>query len=70
MSADIASICRHLADLHGGLDLAERVKQAMDIQLEQRAALLTAAETIERQRTENAALKARIAELQASPPAA
>lgn len=55
---DIVRTCRHLADLHGGLDLAERVKSALDLQREQRVALAQAADAIER-------LAKRVAELEA-----
>jgi hypothetical protein len=55
---DIISICRHLSELHGGTDLAERVRNALDTQREQRVALAQAAEAMERQAK-------RIAELEA-----
>jgi hypothetical protein len=69
---DIARICRRLSDYHGMLDLPERVREAVDLQRQQRVALAQAAETIERQAAEMARLKARVAELelQARPPAA
>jgi hypothetical protein len=56
--SDMVSICRHLAGLHGGTDLAERVRTALDTQREQRVALDQAADVIERQAK-------RIAELEA-----
>jgi hypothetical protein len=49
---DLAQRCRHLADLHAGLDIPERVTTAWAIQQEQRAALLQAAEEIELLRAE------------------
>jgi hypothetical protein len=52
MSADLVTRCRHLADLHGGIDLSERVGRAMADQLRQRQALTEAADEIERLRTE------------------
>jgi hypothetical protein len=62
---DIVKTARHLADLHGGTDLAERIRSALDLQREQRVALAQAADVIERQAK-------RIAELEAvckdSPP--
>jgi hypothetical protein len=56
--SDMVSICRHLAGLHGGVDLAERIRAALDTQREQRVALDQAADVIERQ-------SKRIAELEA-----
>lgn len=53
----IANTCRRLADYHGGTDLAERVRSALDIQREQRIALAQAAEHIDR-------LTARVVELE------
>jgi hypothetical protein len=69
---DLAKVCRRLSDYHGMLDLPERVREAVDLQRQQRVALAQAAETIERQAAEIATLKARVAELelQARPPAA
>jgi hypothetical protein len=58
MSGDIVSICRHLSGLHGGTDLPERIRTALDTQREQRVALAQAADVIERQAK-------RIAELEA-----
>jgi hypothetical protein len=58
MTADIVSICRHLSGLHGGTDLPERIRTALDTQREQRVALAQAADVIERQAK-------RIAELEA-----
>jgi hypothetical protein len=63
---DIARICRRLSDYHGMLDLPERVREAVDLQRQQRVALAQAAETIERQAAEMARLKARVAELEAA----
>lgn len=45
---DIVARCRTLADYHGGTDLAERVRSALDLQREQRLALAQAADEIER----------------------
>jgi len=56
--SDIVSICRHLSGLHGGTDLPERIRTALDTQREQRVALAQAADVIERQAK-------RIAELEA-----
>jgi ABC-type Fe3+/spermidine/putrescine transport system ATPase subunit len=39
---DIADRCRELADYHGGTDLADRVRAALDIQRQQRLALAKA----------------------------
>jgi hypothetical protein len=61
---DIAKVCRRLSDYHGMLDLPERVREAVDLQRQQRVALAQAAETIERQAAEMARLKARVAELE------
>jgi len=61
---DLAKICRRLSDYHGMLDLPERVREAVDLQRQQRVALAQAAETIERQAAEMARLKARVAELE------
>ena len=47
---DLATRCRTLADYHGGTDLAERVRSALDLQREQRLALAQAADLIESQR--------------------
>jgi BMFP domain-containing protein YqiC len=61
---DLARICRRLSDYHGMLDLPERVREAVDLQRQQRVALAQAADAIER-------LRARVAELEAarnSPP--
>lgn len=55
---DIAKTCRHLADLHGGTDLAERIRSALDLQREQRVALAQAADVIERQAKRIADLEA------------
>jgi hypothetical protein len=54
---DIISICRHLSELHGGTDLPERIRTALDTQREQRVALAQAADVIER-------LRARVRELE------
>jgi BMFP domain-containing protein YqiC len=62
---DLAKVCRRLADYHGMLDLPERVREAVDLQRQQRVALAQAADAIER-------LRARVAELEAArdtPPA-
>jgi hypothetical protein len=61
---DIAKVCRRLADYHGMLDLPERVRDAVDLQRQQRVALAQAAETIERQVAEIARLKTRVTELE------
>jgi hypothetical protein len=61
---DIAKVCRRLSDYHGMLDLPERVREAVDIQRQQRVALAQAADAIERQSAEIARLKARVAELE------
>jgi hypothetical protein len=61
---DIARLCRKLADFHGMLDLPERVKATVDLQRQQRVALVQAADVIERQREENATLRARVQELE------
>lgn len=55
---DIVKTCRHLADLHGGTDLAERIRSALDLQREQRVALAQAADVIERQAKRIADLEA------------
>ena len=55
----LAAHCRQLADFHGGTDLAERVRSALDIQREQRLALAQAADEIERLNAELAKLQAR-----------
>jgi uncharacterized small protein (DUF1192 family) len=55
----LAAHCRELADYHGGTDLAERVRSALDIQREQRLALAQAADEIERLNAELAKLQAR-----------
>jgi antirestriction protein ArdC len=55
----LAAHCRELADYHGGTDLAERVRSALDIQREQRLALAQAADEIERLTGELAKLQAR-----------
>jgi hypothetical protein len=52
MSSDLVTRCRHLADLHGGIDLSERVGRAIADQLRQRQALAEAADEIERLRAE------------------
>lgn len=44
---DIAQHCRTLADFHGGTDLADRVRAALDIQRQQRLALAQAADRID-----------------------
>jgi hypothetical protein len=44
----LAAHCRELADYHGGTDLAERVRSALDIQREQRLALAQAAVELDR----------------------
>jgi hypothetical protein len=61
---DIAKICRRLSDYHGMLDLPERVREAVDLQRQQRVALAQAADAIDRQAAEIATLKARVAELE------
>jgi hypothetical protein len=55
----LAAHCRELSDYHGGTDLAERVRSALDIQREQRLALAQAADEIERLNAELAKLQAR-----------
>jgi hypothetical protein len=45
---DIAQHCRTLSEFHGGTDLAERVRSALDIQREQRLALAQAAVELDR----------------------
>jgi hypothetical protein len=62
--SDIVSICRHLSGLHGGTDLPERIRTALDTQREQRVALAQAADVIQRQGGEIATLKARVRELE------
>jgi hypothetical protein len=62
--SDIVSICRHLSGLHGGTDLPERIRTALDTQREQRVALAQAADVIQRQSGEIATLKARVRELE------
>jgi hypothetical protein len=62
--SDIVSICRHLSGLHGGTDLPERIRTALDTQREQRVALAQAADVIQRQSGEIATLKARVKELE------
>jgi hypothetical protein len=57
MSIPLAERCRTLSDYHGGTDLAERVRSALDIQREQRLLLAQAADQIER-------LTARVVELE------
>jgi len=57
MSIPLAERCRTLADYHGGTDLADRVRSALDIQREQRLLLAQAADQIER-------LTARVVELE------
>jgi hypothetical protein len=64
--SDIVSICRHLSGLHGGTDLPERIRTALDTQREQRVALAQAADVIQRQSGEIATLKALVAELEAT----
>ena len=44
---DIAQHCRRLADCHGGTDLHERLRSALDLQREQRLALVQAADRID-----------------------
>jgi hypothetical protein len=61
---DLAKICRRLSDYHGMLDLPERVREAVDLQRQQRVALAQAADAIERQAAEIARLKTRVAELE------
>ena len=46
--SDVATRCRILADYHGGTDLAERVRSALEIQRDQRVALAQAADEIDR----------------------
>ena len=53
----IADRCRELADYHGGTDLAERVRSALDLQREQRLALAQAADEIDRLNAELARLR-------------
>jgi hypothetical protein len=68
---ELSKVCRRLADYHGMLDLPERVRVTVDLQRQQRVALVQAAEMIEQQTVEIAMLKARVAELEAarnSPP--
>lgn len=55
---DIAARCRTLADYHGGTDLAERVRSALDIQREQRLVLAQAAVRLDELEAEVARLKA------------
>jgi uncharacterized small protein (DUF1192 family) len=55
----VSTRCRELADYHGGTDLAERVRSALDLQREQRLALAQAADEIERLNAELAKLQAR-----------
>lgn len=47
---DLAQHCRTLADFHGGTDLADRVRSALDVQRQQRLALAQAADLIDEQR--------------------
>lgn len=47
---DLAEHCRTLADFHGGTDLADRVRSALDVQRQQRLALSQAADLIDSQR--------------------
>ena len=47
---DLAQHCRTLADFHGGTDLADRLRAALDIQRQQRLALAQAADLIDSQR--------------------
>ena len=54
---DLAARCRTLADYHGGTDLAERVRSALDLQREQRLALAQAADLID-------SLRARVTKLE------
>jgi hypothetical protein len=63
---DLAKVCRRLADYHGMLDLPERVREAVDLQRQQRVALAQAADAIDRQAAEIARLKTRVAELECS----
>jgi hypothetical protein len=56
---DIAQHCRTLSEFHGGTDLADRVRAALDIQRQQRLALAQAADEIERLNAELAKLQAR-----------
>ena len=44
----LAAHCRELADYHGGTDLADRVRAALDIQRQQRLALAQAAVELDR----------------------
>lgn len=57
MMSDTAERCRTLANYHGGIDLAERVRYALEIQSQQRVALAQAAEMID-------ALRARVRKLE------
>jgi hypothetical protein len=45
---DIAQHCRTLSEFHGGTDLADRVRAALDIQRQQRLALAQAAVELDR----------------------
>ena len=47
---DLAQHCRTLSEFHGGTDLADRVRAALEIQRQQRLALAQAADTIDEQR--------------------
>ena len=59
---DIVYRCRPVAGYHLGVDLAERLRRAQEIQGQQAAALLEAADEIER-------LRAEIATARDAPPA-
>lgn len=48
--SDLAQTCRSLAGYHGGTDLPDRVRSALDIQRQQRLALAQAADLIDSQR--------------------
>jgi hypothetical protein len=61
---DIAAQCRRLSDFHGLLDLADRVRDTVELQRQQREALVLAAEEIERGRQRVQELTARVAELE------
>lgn len=58
MSIPLANRCRTLSDYHGGTDLAERVRTALEIQREQRVLLAQAADRIEELERELATAKA------------
>jgi len=50
VNEDIATVCRRLADCHGGTDLPDRMRATLEIQRHQRLALAQAADTIDEQR--------------------